>query len=129
MLVKQNIIDKCKSLKFDPDEYCLGYGGALVLYGIKDSTADIDIMVTKPLFDKLSQKYNVDYDTFNEPYIYIDEIVDIFIGEDLDLKTYIEDIPVYTLDAIIESKRRLGRPKDVEDIKRIEEFMGNGKKG
>jgi hypothetical protein len=128
MLEKEDIIDICKSLNLNPDEYCLGYGGALVLHGIKDFTADIDINVTKALFDRLSQKYKVDYAMFNEPYINIDGMVDVFIGDNMDSKTYIEGIPVSTLQEIIESKRRLGRPKDIEDIKRIEEFISNNKK-
>lgn len=127
MLVKIDIIDICNSLNLNPDEYCLGFGGALVLYGIKDSTVDIDINVTNTLFNKLSQIYKVDYAMFNEPYICIDGIVDIFIGNNIDSKTYIEGIPVFTLQEIIEAKKRLGRPKDIEDIKCIEEFISNNK--
>lgn len=123
MLVRKDIIQICNSLNFSPDEYCLGFGGALVLYGIKDSTRDIDINVTDALFSRLSQKYKVDHASFGEPYINIDGIVDVFIGGKMDIKIYIEGIPVSALKEIIESKKRLGRPKDIEDIRRIEEFM------
>lgn len=123
MLVKKDIIDVCSSLGLDPGEYCLGYGGALVLYGIKESTADIDINVTGALFSSLSQKYKVDYAMFDEPYINIDGKVDVFIGNSMEDKTYIEGIPVSTLEGIIRAKKRLGRPKDIEDIKRIQEFI------
>lgn len=127
MLVKKDIIDICNRLNLNPDEYCLGFGGALVLYGIKDSTVDIDINVTNTLFNKLSQIYKVDYAMFNEPYISIDGIVDVFIGSSMNSKTYIEGIPVSALQEIIESKRRLGRPKDIEDIICIEEFIRSNK--
>lgn len=127
MLVKKDIIDICNRLNLNPDEYCLGFGGALVLYGIKDSTVDIDINVTNTLFNKLSQIYKVDYAMFNEPYISIDGIVDVFIGSSMNSKIYIEGIPVSALQEIIESKRRLGRPKDIEDIICIEEFIRSDK--
>jgi hypothetical protein len=127
MLVKEDVIYICNSLNFNPDEYCLGFGGALVLYGIKGSTVDIDINVTNALFKRLSQIYKVDHAMFNEPYIRIDGVVDVFIGSNMDSKTYIEGIPVSTLQEIIESKRRLGRPKDIEDIRCIEEFISNNK--
>lgn len=123
MLTKKDIIEICRSLSFNPDEYCLGFGGALVMYGIKDSTADIDINVTEELFGRLSQKYKADHAKFGEPYIDIDGVVDVFIGSNMDRKKFIEGIPVAELTDIIESKRRLGRPKDMEDIKRIEKFI------
>jgi hypothetical protein len=127
MLAKKEIIDICNSLNLNSNKYCLGFGGALVLYGIKESTSDIDIYVTIELFNILSQKYKVDYATFGEPYIIIDGVVDIFIGCNIGEKTYIDGIPVSTLKEIIESKKRLGRPKDKKDIKCIEEFISNSK--
>lgn len=125
MLVKKTIIDICKSLDFNPNDYCVGFGSALVLYGIKYSTPDIDINVSKALFSMLSKRYEVNYAMFNEPYINIDGIVEVFIEENNRTKASIEGIPVYTLNEIIQSKKRLGRPKDIEDIKLIEEYINN----
>lgn len=127
MLKKKDIIDICSRLNLNPDDYCLGFGAALVLHGIKDSTADIDMNVTEELFKNLSQRYTVDYAEFSEPYINIDGIVDVFIGNKMDQKTLIDGIPVSSLNEIIESKKRLGRPKDIRDIQSIEEFISRNK--
>jgi hypothetical protein len=125
MLAKKEVIDICSGLNFDPAEYCVGFGAALVLYGIKESTADIDLCVTNDLFNTLSERYKPDYTKFNEPYIYIDGVVEVFRNSNMNTKAYIDGIPVSSLKDIILSKKRLGRPKDIIDIKRIEEFIAD----
>lgn len=123
MLQRQEIVEMCKHLDFPPQEYCLGYGGALVLYGIKESTPDIDLVVSSSLFDQLAKDHAVQVANLGEPYIRFNEEIEIFKNSELDPRVYIEDIPVASLPKIIQEKMKLGRSKDIEDIKRIKRFI------
>ena len=43
---KEKIVDILKKYNFDKDEYIVISGACMVLYGIKETTSDIDISVT-----------------------------------------------------------------------------------
>ena len=42
---KKEYIEKLESLKLDKKRYCIISGGVMLLYGLKDTTEDIDIKV------------------------------------------------------------------------------------
>lgn len=53
---KLNHIEELKALNLDPDEYVVGGSGSLVAWGLKDSNADIDLVISdearKRLYDE-----------------------------------------------------------------------------
>lgn len=123
-LDRADIIKLCNELGFDKQSYRLSYGSALVMHGVRQFAHDIDMDVSGDLFEELSHNYPLKYKRDGERYICIDDIVDVFATDSLAEDTeFIDGIPVAGLEHVREAKRRLGRDKDMEDIKLIEEFM------
>lgn len=123
MFNKQQILDKLNSLGFPRDQYCIMTGAALVLYGIRHETADIDIGCSSLLFDQLLQKgYEAEQRKIHKG-IVIDGCVEIFEGWTSDKILFIEGIPVADIHYIRQFKEQLGREKDLRDIKLIDSFL------
>ena len=53
MLKKAEIVGLLNEMAFDSDKYWVTSGAAMVIYGIKESTRDIDLGCTTELADKL----------------------------------------------------------------------------
>ncbi|MBQ4579669.1 MAG: hypothetical protein IJA83_03330 [Clostridia bacterium] len=99
-------------------------GGAMVLYGLRESTADIDLGCNAALADQL-EKADFSVERMTDGTRRISYAPDIEIFEDwlYDGVTEVEDIPVITLAGLIDMKRALGREKDWRDIRLIEAHL------
>lgn len=127
MLKEQQILDKLKSLNFPVDDYCVMTGAALVLYGVREETADIDIGCNARLFAELLQRgFNTEQRNEHKG-IVIDKCVEIFEGWLPDRKTLIKGIPVADILEIRKYKEQLGRDKDLKDIELINRFLNKKK--
>ncbi len=125
MLIKKDIIAALESTLLPHDSYWVLMGAALVLYGIKHETNDIDLGCKEDLFIELinngyvpcissSGKKRIDYSST------------IHIYDDWNCNTcFIEGFNVATLDCIIENKKTFGRKKDIADIELINNWMSN----
>lgn len=122
---RELIIEKLKEINFPKDEYWIIAGGAMVMYGFRPSTRDIDIGCTTKLADKLEQE---GYPT--TPYknklrrIEYSETIELFEGWTENTADLIEGIPVITIEGLIKMKERLGREKDLRDIELIKSHLG-----
>lgn len=123
MLTKQDVIRKITSLGLDPAQYRVATGAALVLYGIRSQTRDIDIGCDEPLFNALLERgYKL-----NEAFPHRREI--LIPGEDGDIEIYCgwaqcspvvkDGIPLMPIENIIAHKKSMGRPKDLRDLELI----------
>ena len=56
MLNREEIIHFLKEAAFDSNEYWVTSGAAMVLYGMKDVTRDIDLGCTSHMADELENK-------------------------------------------------------------------------
>ena len=123
MFNKGDIAQKLTCPLFDGKEYWVLTGAAMVLYGIKDNTKDIDLGASSEFIDELISKgYNYDFCDDGTRKICFDEF-EIFENWIYGSINHIENIPVISLEGLIELKRNLGREKDVTDIALIEDFM------
>lgn len=122
---KNEIINKLDSLHLDKTQYWLVAGAAMVLYGIRDITCDIDIGCSKMLADELESS---GYPTSAMPNgmrrIQISEDVEAFENWYHDKVCIHNGFHIITLIGLLEMKRELGREKDMDDIVLIEEYMG-----
>ena len=57
---KEELLNLVESLNMPRDEYYILGGGSLVMFGIKDKTADLDLCVSEELFARLKEEYNLD---------------------------------------------------------------------
>ncbi len=123
MLNKQEIICLLKEAAFDPNEFWITSGAAMVIYGIKDMTRDIDLGCTSQLADRLENKgYNVEVLRDGRRRIAFSKTIEIFENWGEDKVILYEDLPVVSMDGMIIMKEQLGREKDLKDILLINEF-------
>ena len=123
---KKEIIDVLKSYNFDNSKYLVISGAAMVLYGIKGTTNDIDIAITKDYYDYLLNNYKCNFDGLNKqgnPCYLIDDCINFGPNYYSDNKVIIDNIPVQSIKELLELKKYLNRDKDIIDIEKIEKYM------
>ena len=120
---KQDIINRLKEFPYSKDEYWVITGSAMVLYGIREMTHDIDMGCSSKMADQLGKDGYVPTltESGNRKFVIGDEI-EIFENWKYGSIERIDGVPVLSLDGLIEMKKSLGREKDYRDIYLIEEF-------
>lgn len=120
---KQGIIRTLKMFPYSRDEYWVITGSAMVLYGIKDKTHDIDMGCTSAMADQLvSEGYPYQLtESGNRSFTYGNDI-EIFENWKCGTIEQIDGVPVVSIDGLIEMKQELGREKDLRDIALIKAF-------
>lgn len=120
MLDKKQIIARLEELHLDDTKYWLITGGAMVLYGLREQTSDIDLGCTSDLADLLQQEgFPVERMPDATRKIVVAEDVEIFENWLEDKVERFEGVPVISIQGLIEMKRALGREKDFRDIQLI----------
>ena len=123
---KRQLIEKLKLLPFEKDDYWLAAGGAMVLYGFKEQTRDIDLGCSKHLADILEQQgYETVFLEDGLRRIIYNSTLEIFELWIKDSVVMVEDIPVVSVKGLIEMKKDLGREKDHRDIELINQQIDN----
>ncbi|MDF2521747.1 MAG: hypothetical protein K0R84_2375 [Clostridia bacterium] len=126
MLNREQIMDKLKELNFPKEQFCVMTGAALVLHGVRQETADIDIGCTKELFAKLLQSgFEL---AAGKVYrgIVIEGFIEIFEDWMPEKSILIDGIPVADIHDIRRYKEQKGRDKDLRDIELIDRFINQG---
>ena len=120
---RQDIIKRLNSFPYDKGEYWVITGSAMVLYGIREMTHDIDIGCTSRMADQLEKDgYVPSITESGKRKFIIGDDIEIFENWKYGSVERIDDIPVLSLDGLIEMKISLGREKDIKDITLIKEF-------
>ena len=122
MLNKKRIIEILSELDFSSEDYYVGAGSALVMYGIKENTKDIDLAVSDALWNLYLKKGFIP-NINNENLMEISEDIEFIKNWHADEILMIENLPVVSLTALIKQKEILGRDKDFKDIELINNFM------
>lgn len=126
-LDKEMILKELSKISLPTEKYWVVMGAALVLYGIKKTTKDIDIGCDLELFNHLiEQGYELKLSNSGKKKITIKENINIYCEWDVEGIVLIDSIPVADLKSIINDKQKLGRDKDLEDINIINGFLGKG---
>ncbi|MBQ2029079.1 MAG: hypothetical protein II481_06530 [Clostridia bacterium] len=126
---KQDIIQKVHALGFPIEDFWLVTGGAMVLYGIKNETHDIDLGCSKRLADRLetegylAKRYPDGTRKFEMP-----GNIELFENWLFDHVDSIDGIPIISIKGLIMMKESLGRAKDKEDLTLIREFLTHQQK-
>ncbi len=124
MLNKEEIIRLLKEAAFDAGEYWVTSGAAMVLYGIRDVTRDIDLGCTSKLADELEGRgYPSEVLSDGSRRIVFSEEIELFENWIEDQAVLLEGIPAVSLKGLIRMKEKLGREKDRNDILLIKEHL------
>lgn len=126
MLNKESIIKIITELNLPLSEYWITSGAALVIHGVKENTADIDLGCTTDLWNNFLQKgfsYMIEKD--NSKIMKISDSVEIIKDWFVDEIEFIDGLPIGGLESIKKQKMKLGREKDIKDIEKIDEFINS----
>lgn len=124
MLTKKDIIQLLNQASFDPNEYWVTTGAAMVLYGIKEMTRDVDLGCTTKMADQLEKEgYYVEVAPNGNRRIVFSPLIEIYENWIADKVVSVEDIPTVSIDGLIAMKKQIGRKKDAEDIALIQKFL------
>ena len=126
---KAEMTAKLKAFPYDPAEYWVITGGAMVLYGIREESSDIDLGCTAKLADRLEREgylYKVTDD--GNRWFKLGEDIEVFENWLFDKVDHVDGIPVISVQGLIEMKKDLGREKDFRDIALINDFLARGAK-
>ena len=105
----EDIRQRLGELALDANEYRINAGGAMVLYGLREETHDLDIWCTKKLGDALAQRCEAQ--TLPDGTRRFVPAPDVEIYENmLPGKTvFLDGIPVAPLEDVLALKRALNR--------------------
>lgn len=122
---KEQLISKLEELNFPIGDYYLLSSGCLMLYGMREEIGDIDLCISKELFDEIKEKYNLTEDKKNECGFYkVNDYLEVVVNPKDTLKYDIKDgYPVEKLTTILDFKLKRNKEKDQKDIINIQNYL------
>ena len=121
---RADIIEKLESFPYGFDNCWVITGGAMVLYGLREETSDIDLGCTPQLADRLeADGYLHEVMDDGNRWFKLGEDIEVFENWGTETVVTPEGIPVLSLRELRELKQRLGREKDLRDIARIDAYL------
>ena len=133
MFTVDTIRDTLKKLELSEKKYKLMMGGALCIYGIRESTNDIDIGVSGEEFDRLCNVYSKIPETAYGGFLDVPRIVIETPHGEIEVFRYdnerhliavnINTFKCQTLQEILSWKTALNREKDRADIAKIQKYF------
>lgn len=124
MIDKNDVIKLMKELNLPQSEYWITAGSGLVMNNIKETTRDIDLGCTTELANYLIENgCKFEYDRDGTRIVKVNENVEAFENWFVDQIDNMNGILVASILSIRKQKVKLGREKDLQDIKRIDEFL------
>lgn len=121
---KVEYLNKLDSLNLDKDRYCIISGGVMLLYGLKETTQDIDIKVKQDYFEELKTRF-----TFKKSpklsYLYeLDDETEVAVLDYDDSDVNIVDgYPVESLELQLKWMLKHNRDKDKEKIEIVKDYL------
>ena len=122
---KEELLKLVESLRLPKEEYYILGGGSLVMFGIKETTSDLDLCVSDELFARLKEEYNLNEKDKNECGFYqITDIIEVIPNPKEEFTCEeIDGYQVEELKRILEFKKKRNAPKDQPYIKEIAKYI------
>lgn len=121
---KEEYLNNLDKLGLDKSKYCIIAGGVMLMYGLKETTNDIDIRVLPSYFEILKDKF-IFKKSSKYSYLYeLGDNIEVAVVE-FDKKDveFIDGYPVLSLRKELEWKVENNREKDKDSIIKIEEYL------
>lgn len=129
----QKLLQKLGKLNLPKDKFVVFGSAVLAAHGIREAR-DLDLVVTRDLFDELTKKFPLDSFEDGSPRILIGEIeIMLDPGFGFDTEEWIKNADVIDgvrfvkLEDLMEWKKKMGREKDLKDIKLIEDYLNRSR--
>lgn len=131
----EDLLKKLKNFNLPPDQFAIfGSGPAGVRGLLSRKISDLDLIVTKALWERLSSRYPTKRGEWGNRKIDLAEKIEIWEGlpsfyRDIEVEKMIKEADVIEgiryvkLKTVLNFKKSLNRPKDQQDIKAIENYL------
>lgn len=122
---KQELIDLIEKLELPKDEYYILSSGSLALYNLREEVGDLDLCISKELFEDLKKKFGITEADKNKCGFYkVNDLVECVVDDKKDFtRDFREGYPVEKLESVLNFKKGLMRQKDLKDIENIEKYL------
>lgn len=113
-------------LKLDATQVRAGAGGACLLHGIRPSTGDLDLELTREVFDQVVKEHDLVVQHLDNGWVLANvmEDVDIHPVDESPLEgIFVGDVFTTSLQQTLDFKLRLNRPKDQDDIDKLYKIL------
>lgn len=127
-MTRADILERLRALDWPVEDYWLVAGGAMVLYGLRTETHDLDLGCTTARADAL-EAAGVPFEEMsdgNGRRFIVSGDVEVFENWLMDRVELVDGVPVVSLKGLREMKLALGREKDLKDIARIDASLQDG---
>ena len=124
-MTKADILERLRTLNWPTGEYWLVAGGAMVLYGLRPETHDLDLGCSTARADALAAA-GVPFKEMEDGsgrWFTLSDDVEVFENWLMDRVELVDGVPVVSLRGLREMKATQGREKDLRDIARIDAFL------
>ncbi len=121
-IYREDIIRIVSKYDLDPKRYIIISGAAMVLYGYKEYTRDIDLSVSDDYYLELLKKYSCKLEKTNgygECIFFIDNVLNFGKSYYSKEHTKVDGLPVQTKEDLIKLKKKLNRKKDQIELEMI----------
>ncbi len=130
---RTEILARLRAFPYDREDYWVITGGAMVLYGIREQTHDIDLGCSAGMADALERDgYLYRQMSNGKRWFRYGDAIEVFEEWISDGTEKMEGFRVLSLKGLLEMKQELGREKDLRDIELIREHLkrveGEGRK-
>ncbi|MBR4080873.1 MAG: hypothetical protein IKK21_03700 [Clostridia bacterium] len=123
---RTELMERVKALPFPREDYWVITGGAMVLYGLREQTHDIDLGCTSRLADELErQGAQVSIRKDGTRKLVLEGDIEIMENWLYDRVDEVDGVPVISLAGLKEMKQSLGREKDMKDIALIDAYLAS----
>lgn len=115
-------------LKLDAHQVRAGAGGACLLHGVRKATGDLDLELSREIFDQVAKERNMVVQYLDNGWVLANvmEDVDIHPVDESPLEgVFVGGIYTTSLQQTLDFKLRLNRPKDQDDIIKLKELLGS----
>ena len=122
---KEEYKKKLDALGLDKNRYCVISGGTMLLYGLKETTEDVDIKVKPDYFEELKTKFKFKKSP-KYPYLWeLDDETEVAVLDFDDSDVMIVDgYPAESLELQLKWMLEHNRPKDQKKIRTIRDYLG-----
>ncbi|MCR5664812.1 MAG: hypothetical protein K6G17_08085 [Oscillospiraceae bacterium] len=125
---RDEILSTLRAFPYDPGEYWLVTGAAMVLYGMKEGTQDVDLGCSRLLADRLEAEgvpFRLTDD--GKRWFCYSGTIELFEGWQAGDCLSVGGYSVVSPSALLQMKLSLGREKDRADIEAIRAWLARRK--
>lgn len=115
-------------LKLDAIQVRAGAGGACLLHGVRPSTGDLDLELSRETFYQVVKEHDLVVQHLDNGWVLANVMdgVDIHPVDESPLEgVFVDGIYTTSLQQTLDFKLRLNRPKDQDDIVKLKELLGS----